>query len=97
MSEALLKIEDLKIDYPIAIGTVRAVRGVSLAVDAGTTLGIVGESGSGKSTMGLAILRLVRAPGRISGGRILFEGKDLATLSEKEMRNVRGKDIAMVF
>jgi oligopeptide/dipeptide ABC transporter ATP-binding protein len=97
MTDALLKIEDLTIDYPIAIGTVHAVRGVSLEVPSGGTLGIVGESGSGKSTLGLAVLRLVRAPGRISGGRVMFEGKDLASLPESEMRKVRGKDIAMVF
>jgi oligopeptide/dipeptide ABC transporter ATP-binding protein len=97
MTEALLKIEDLAIDYPIAIGTVHAVRGVSLEVAPGETLGIVGESGSGKSTLGLAVLRLVRAPGKISGGRVLFEGRDLASLPENEMRKVRGKDIAMVF
>jgi len=97
MTDVLLKIEDLSIDYPIAIGTVHAVRGVSLEVPSGQTLGIVGESGSGKSTLGLSILRLVRAPGKISGGRVLFEGKDLASLPENEMRRVRGKDIAMVF
>jgi peptide/nickel transport system ATP-binding protein len=97
MSDALLKIENLQIDYPIAIGTVHAVRGVSLEVKKGETLGIVGESGSGKSTMGLAVLRLVRAPGKISGGKVLFEGRDLAALPEEEMRKVRGKDIAMVF
>lgn len=97
MHQPLLKIEDLHIDYPIAIGTVHAVRGISLEVARGETLGIVGESGSGKSTMGLAILRLVRAPGKISQGRVLFEGRDLAALPEEEMRKVRGKDIAMVF
>jgi len=97
MNDVLLKIENLTIDYPIAIGTVHAVRGVSLEVRQGETLGIVGESGSGKSTMGLAILRLVRAPGKISAGRVLFEGRDLAALPEEEMRKVRGKDIAMVF
>lgn len=97
MSDALLIIEDLQIDYPIAIGTVHAVRGVSLEVKTGETLGIVGESGSGKSTMGLAILQLVRAPGKITGGRVLFEGRDLVALPEAEMRRVRGKDIAMVF
>jgi len=97
MNDVLLNIENLRIDYPIAIGTVHAVRGVSLAVNKGDTLGIVGESGSGKSTMGLAILRLVRPPGKIAGGRVLFEGRDLAALPEEEMRKVRGKDIAMVF
>lgn len=97
MNDVLLSIEDLRIDYPIAIGTVHAVRGVSLTVNKGDTLGIVGESGSGKSTMGLAVLRLVRPPGKIAGGRVLFEGKDLASLPEEEMRRVRGKDIAMVF
>ena len=97
MSEPLLKIDELCIDYPIALGTVRAVRGVSLEVQGGETLGIVGESGSGKSTLGLAILRLVRAPGCITAGRVLFEGKDLASVPEDQMREVRGKDIAMVF
>jgi len=97
MSEPLLKIDELCIDYPIALGTVRAVRGVSLEVHGGETLGIVGESGSGKSTLGLAILRLVRAPGRMTAGRVLFEGKDLASVPEDQMREVRGKDIAMVF
>ena len=97
MTDVLLKIEDLTIDYPIAIGTVHAVRGVSLEVRRGETLGIVGESGSGKSTMGLAILRLVRPPGIISGGKVLFEDRDLASLPEEQMRQVRGKDIAMVF
>jgi oligopeptide/dipeptide ABC transporter ATP-binding protein len=97
MNDPLLKIENLCIDYPIAIGTVHAVRGVSFEVQTGETLGIVGESGSGKSTMGLAILRLVRAPGKITQGRVLFEGNDLAALPENQMRKVRGKDIAMVF
>lgn len=95
--EPLLKIEDLNIEYRIVQGTVHAVRGVSLEVSRGETLGIVGESGSGKSTMGLSILRLVRSPGRMASGRILFDGQDLAALSEKAMRQVRGKDISMIF
>ena len=75
----------------------RAVRGVSFAVRAGETLGIVGESGSGKSVTALSILRLIAPPGRIAGGRVTLAGKDLLGLSERQMRDVRGARIAMVF
>ena len=99
MSENLLQIENLETAFgregrgPVA----RAVRGVSLGVKRGETLGIVGESGSGKSVTALSILRLIASPGRITGGQIFFDGADLLSLSEKQMRGVRGARIAMVF
>jgi peptide/nickel transport system ATP-binding protein/oligopeptide transport system ATP-binding protein len=78
-------------------GDVPAVDGVSLDVIRGKTLGIVGESGCGKSVLSLSIMRLVAHPGRISSGRVLLEGRDLAGLSNAEMRGVRGKEIGMIF
>jgi oligopeptide/dipeptide ABC transporter ATP-binding protein len=76
---------------------VRAVDGVSFALRPGGALGIVGESGSGKSVASLSIMRLVEPPGRITGGRILFKGRDLAALSEREMQGLRGHEICLVF
>ncbi|HVV94784.1 MAG TPA: ABC transporter ATP-binding protein [Hyphomicrobiales bacterium] len=94
----LLAVEDLAVDFSERSGTVRAVDGVSLTLAGGETLGIVGESGCGKSVTALSILRLVPSPpGRIAEGRILFQGRDLLALPEREMQAVRGRDIAMVF
>ncbi len=99
MTENLLQIENLETAFgregrgPVA----KAVRGVSFGVRRGETLGIVGESGSGKSVTALSILRLIASPGRITGGRIFFDGQDLLSLPEKQMRGVRGARIAMVF
>jgi peptide/nickel transport system ATP-binding protein len=76
---------------------VRAVDDVSFTVRRGQVLGLVGESGSGKTVTGFSIMGLVDAPGRIVSGSILFQGKDLATLSEEEMRHLRGNRIAMIF
>ena len=94
----LLSIEDLSTHYVSAQGTriVRAVDQVSLQLEAGETLGIVGESGSGKSTLALTILRILPPAARIVGGRILFEGEDLVAKSDAEMRQIRGKRIAMI-
>src|SRR4029079_13394797 len=79
-------------------GEARAVDGVTFHVDEGETVGVVGESGCGKSVTALSIMRLVQTPpGRIAAGRILFAGRDLLTLSEREMRGARGNDIAMIF
>ncbi|TMF20052.1 MAG: ABC transporter ATP-binding protein, partial [Chloroflexi bacterium] len=75
---------------------VKAVDGVSFELHAGETLGIVGESGCGKSVTALSIMRLQR-PGRIVGGKVMFKGQDLTRVSEYEMREVRGKEIAMIF
>jgi len=94
----LLEIENLKTQFFTSAGTVKAVDGISYTVDEGETVALVGESGCGKSVSALSILRLIPwPPGKIVDGHIKFGGVDLATLSEEEIRNVRGKDIAMVF
>lgn len=97
MAEPILEIDDLSIDYPINIGNVRAVRNVSLTLEKGEALGLVGESGCGKSTLGLSILKLVRPPGLISGGKILYRGTDIVTLKKKRLLKLRGQNIAMIF
>jgi oligopeptide/dipeptide ABC transporter ATP-binding protein len=95
---ALLEVRNLETHFFTEEGVSRAVDGVSFAIDAGRTLGMVGESGCGKSMTALSILRLVPSPpGRIVGGQILYQGRDLLTLSEAEMRKVRGNEIAMIF
>jgi oligopeptide/dipeptide ABC transporter ATP-binding protein len=94
----LLELEDLRTVFDTDAGLVRAVDGVSFRLRRGGTLGIVGESGSGKSVMSLSILRLIASPpGRIAGGRMLFEGRDLMQMSDAQMRRLRGKSIAMIF
>jgi len=98
MSEPLLRLENLKTYFHTDDAVVRAVDGVSYEVNAGETLAVVGESGSGKSVTALSILRLIpQPPGRIESGRILFKGRDLLTLSEAEMRTIRGREISMIF
>jgi oligopeptide/dipeptide ABC transporter ATP-binding protein len=96
--EPLLRLENLSTHYVSAQGSrvVKAVDEVSLSLEAGQTLGIVGESGSGKSTLALTMLRVLPPAARIVGGRILFEGEDLVAKSDAEMREIRGKRIAMV-
>ncbi|MFO1160907.1 MAG: ABC transporter ATP-binding protein [Reyranellaceae bacterium] len=94
----LLEVRGLHTEFRTGTGTVRAVDGVSFAVEPGETVAVVGESGSGKSVTALSILRLVAdPPGRITRGEILLDGRDLLKLSEAEMRQVRGRDIGMVF
>lgn len=98
MSDFLLKVEDLEVHFRSSSSVVKAVNGVSFTLNKKETLGIVGESGSGKSVTATALLRLIPSPpGRIAGGKILFEEKDLLSLSEKEMRSVRGNEISMIF
>ena len=97
MSEPVLQICNLSVDYPTRVGVVRAVDGVDLTVERGEVLGLVGESGCGKSTLGMAILRLLRPPGEIVDGQIVFNGHDLLELGETEMRRLRGSRISMVF
>jgi oligopeptide transport system ATP-binding protein len=94
----LLSVRDLRTSFATDGGVVRAVDGVSFDVHAGEVLGIVGESGSGKSVTALSVLGLVaRPPGRIDGGQVLWKGRDLLRLSARELRSVRGAEIAMVF
>ena len=95
---ALLEVKDLRTYFNTRDGVVKAVDGVSYDIQEGETLGLVGESGCGKSVSALSILRLIASPpGRIVGGSVEFEGRDLMKLSDAEMRRVRGNDIAMVF
>ena len=93
----LLRVEDLRVEFPTEDGVVKAVAGISYEVGPGRTLGIVGESGSGKTVAALSTLGLTRAQGARTSGRIMFEGRDLLSLSEVELRRIRGNDIAMVF
>jgi len=94
----LLEVKDLHTEFRTGAGVVRAVDGVSYAVEQGETVAIVGESGSGKSVGALSILRLIPdPPGRITRGEVLFLGRDLMQLPDAQMRDVRGSDIGMVF
>ena len=93
----LLELAGVRTELPLRNGAITPVDGVSLQVDEGETLGIVGESGSGKTMTALTIMRLLPRGARITGGRILFKGRDLAGLDEAEMEAVRGSEIAMIF
>ena len=93
----LLDVQNLTVVFEGSGLPVTAVDGVSFQIQPGETLGLVGESGSGKSVTAFSILRLLQPPGRVSGGRVLFEGRDLLTLSEREMRAVRGARISLIF
>lgn len=97
MSEPLLQIRDLSVVYPTRMGVVQGIDGVSLTVYRGEVLGLVGESGCGKSTLGMAILRLLRPPGKIVAGEIDFNGHNLLELDDDAMRRLRGAHISMVF
>lgn len=93
----LLEVNHLQTHFKTPEGILRAVNGVSFTVDAGETLAIVGESGSGKSVTSMSILGLVSDPGKVVGGEIRFEGKNLLRLTKKEYRNMRGKAISVIF
>jgi oligopeptide/dipeptide ABC transporter ATP-binding protein len=97
VSEPLLSVEDLRVEFSTDRGTIHAVNGISFDVAAGETVGIVGESGCGKSVTSLALLGILPRAGGVTGGRAVFNGRDLLTLSEKELRGVRGAEIAMIF
>jgi oligopeptide transport system ATP-binding protein len=97
MSEPLLEVQGLKTVFPTRDGVVKAVDGVSFRLDPGETLGIVGESGSGKSVTALSVMRLLQRPGKVVGGQVMFKGRDLTKVSEGEMQEIRGQEIAMIF
>src|SRR5262245_66198175 len=94
---ALLEVRALRTSFFLEGGEARAVDGVSFRLEPGRVLGLVGESGCGKSVTALSVMRLVPPPGRIVGGEVRFEGRDLLRLAESEMRAVRGAGIAMIF
>jgi oligopeptide/dipeptide ABC transporter ATP-binding protein len=93
----LLEVSGLRTWFETPRGTVKVLDGLDLAVEPGSILGLVGESGSGKSVTALSILGLVRPPGRVVGGEVRFQGRNLRALSERELRRVRGKEISMIF
>lgn len=93
----ILTVDDLKTYFQTSEGTLKAVDGVSFELKRGETLGIVGESGSGKSVVSLSLMRLVGEPGKIVGGRITFDGIDVLTATAKEVRDLRGRRLAMIF
>lgn len=93
----LLEVRDLNSVFPSNGKIVRAVNDVSFTLNEGQILGVVGESGCGKSTLLLSLLRLIRYPGRVESGRVLFRGRDILDLSDREMRDLRGKEISMIF
>lgn len=94
---ALLEVENLSVGYYTRKGYLHAVEGVSFSLDEGRSFGFVGESGCGKTTLGMALMGLLPANGRITGGRIIFQGEDLLKKTEEEMRQIRWKEIAMIF
>jgi oligopeptide transport system ATP-binding protein len=95
--QPLLSVEDLRVEFWTQRGTVHAVNGISFDIAPGETLGIVGESGCGKSVTSLALMGILPRAGRITGGTAMFGDRDLFTLSDRELRRIRGRDIAMIF
>ena len=97
MSEPLLEVKDLRVEFPTRRGTLTAVDGISFSIAPGEVLGVVGESGAGKSLTGMAIIGLLEPPGRIAGGEIRLEGRRIDTLPYDEMRRIRGRRIGAIF
>jgi oligopeptide/dipeptide ABC transporter ATP-binding protein len=97
VTEPLLQVEDLRVRFWTSRGIVHAVNGVTFSVAPHETLGLVGESGCGKSVTALAVMGILPRAGRVTSGRTLFAGRDLLSLPERERRDIRGKDIAMIF
>src|SRR5947209_20581628 len=97
MTEPILQVRDLQTKFFTDDGVVRAVDGVSFDLMPGETLGIVGESGCGKSMTALSLLRLLPEPGRVTGGEVLFKGQDILQMTDDDVREIRGKEIAMIF
>ncbi len=97
MAEPLLEVRNLKVSFRTEDGTVKAVDGVSLTLSEGETLGIVGESGSGKSVTMMSVMRLITDPNARFEGEVIYKGRDLMTLSQDQIRGIRGREIAMIF
>ncbi|MEP0259575.1 MAG: ABC transporter ATP-binding protein [Sulfitobacter sp.] len=97
VQKKLLEVRDLRTHFHTFAGTVKAVNGVSFDIAAGEVMGLVGESGGGKSVVGFSILGLIDSPGKIEGGKILLDGEDLVKAGEARLREIRGRDISMVF
>ncbi|MCP4687384.1 MAG: ABC transporter ATP-binding protein, partial [Desulfobacterales bacterium] len=93
---ALLEVKDLRLHFFTREGPAKAVDGIDFQVEKNQTLGLIGESGCGKTTSALSIIKLIKPPGRIVSGEILFDGRDLVPLSNEKMRRLRGKEIAIV-
>lgn len=96
MNKPILEIKDLRVYFHVPAGAVRAVDGIDLSIDPGIKLGLVGESGSGKSTMALALMRMIKQPGRIESGHMLLDGVDLLSLSDEAMRQTRLSKLSMI-
>src|SRR4051794_2330050 len=96
-AQPLLKVSDLTVEFATRRGIVKAVQHVSIAVAKGETIGIVGESGSGKSVTSYAVMRILDRAGHIADGSVMFSGLDVRTASESEMRELRGREISMIF
>ena len=102
MSEAktkqpLLRVENLRVEFPTRRGTLVAVDDISFHIDEGEVLGVVGESGAGKSLTGAAIIGLLEPPGRVANGQIIFDGRRIDNIGHEKMRRLRGDQIAMIF
>ena len=93
----ILKVKDLRISFFTHVGEVKAIRGINFSVEKGQIVGIVGESGSGKSVTSLSVMGLLQQPGRVTGGEILFKGENLLKKSKRDMVNLRGNEISMIF
>jgi oligopeptide/dipeptide ABC transporter ATP-binding protein len=97
VESSILEIKNLDVHFPIHIGTVRAVEDVTLDLKKGEVMGLVGESGCGKSTLGFSILRLLRPPALVAGGEILYHGDDILKMNDRELLDLRGRRISMIF
>jgi len=97
MEDRILEVKDLKTYFTITKGDVKAVDGVSFYLNKGESIGLVGESGCGKTTTALSVIQLLPPEGRVAGGEIIFDGKDITHISDDELRSIRWKDISMIF